>query len=61
MYLGSHALTMDAKGRMAIPARIRETLAAACGGRIVMTANPEAAADERCSVDLSGASVAGSA
>jgi len=48
VYLGSHAITMDAKGRMAIPARIREALAATCGGRIVMTANPETEGAERC-------------
>lgn len=35
---------MDAKGRMAIPARIREALAEACGGRMVITAHTE----ERC-------------
>ncbi|GMG86639.1 division/cell wall cluster transcriptional repressor MraZ [Biformimicrobium ophioploci] len=44
MYLGSHAINMDAKGRLAIPARIREGLMAACGGRLVMTAHTE----ERC-------------
>lgn len=48
MYLGSHSINMDAKGRMAIPARIRETLAADCAGKIVITANPEADPDERC-------------
>lgn len=35
---------MDAKGRMAIPTRIREALVAACGGRLVVTAHTE----ERC-------------
>ena len=44
MFLGSHAINMDAKGRMAIPARTRETLAAACDGNIVVTAHTE----ERC-------------
>lgn len=48
MYLGSHAISMDAKGRIAIPTRIREALMAACEGRIVLTANPEANPDERC-------------
>ncbi len=46
MYLGSHSITMDAKGRMAIPARVREMLVADCGGRIVLTANHE----DRCLV-----------
>lgn len=43
-FLGSHALNMDAKGRLAIPARVREGLDAVCGGRIVLTAHTE----ERC-------------
>lgn len=44
MFLGSHAINMDAKGRMAIPTKIRESLAAVCSGRIVVTAHTE----ERC-------------
>lgn len=44
VYSGSHAVTMDAKGRLAIPARIRDQLVADCGGRIVVTAHHE----ERC-------------
>ncbi|MDB6061830.1 MAG: cell division/cell wall cluster transcriptional repressor MraZ [Verrucomicrobiaceae bacterium] len=44
MYSGSHAITMDAKGRLAIPSRIRDQLVADCGGRIVVTAHHE----ERC-------------
>ncbi len=44
MFLGSQAINMDAKGRMAIPARTREALAAACDGQIVVTAHTE----ERC-------------
>ena len=43
-FLGSHAINMDAKGRIAIPTRVREELVAACSGRIVMTAHTE----ERC-------------
>lgn len=35
---------MDAKGRMAIPTKIRESLADVCAGRIVVTAHTE----ERC-------------
>lgn len=44
-FLGSHAINMDAKGRLAIPAKVREELSQICGGRIVVTANPE---EERC-------------
>ncbi len=44
MFLGSHAINMDAKGRMAIPTKIRESLADVCDGRIVVTAHTE----ERC-------------
>ncbi|WP_166251962.1 division/cell wall cluster transcriptional repressor MraZ [Marinobacter salicampi] len=44
-FLGSHAINMDAKGRLAIPARVREDLAQVCGGRIVLTANAD---EERC-------------
>lgn len=47
-FLGSHAINMDAKGRIAIPARVREDLAEACGGRIVLTANADNADEERC-------------
>lgn len=35
---------MDAKGRMAIPAKYRDSLADACGGRIVVTAHTQ----DRC-------------
>jgi MraZ protein len=35
---------MDPKGRMAIPTRIRDQLAASCGGRLVVTAHTE----DRC-------------
>lgn len=44
MFLGSHAINMDAKGRMAIPTKIRESLTSFCGGRVVVTAHTE----ERC-------------
>lgn len=43
-FLGSHAINMDAKGRIAIPTRVREDLASLCEGRIVLTAHTE----ERC-------------
>lgn len=44
MFLGSHAINMDAKGRMAIPTKIRESLSSLCDGRVVVTAHTE----ERC-------------
>ncbi len=44
MLTGSHAINMDAKGRMAIPTRIRESLAASCDGRLMLTAHTQ----ERC-------------
>lgn len=48
MYLGSHAISMDAKGRIAIPTRFRESLQADSAGKMVLTVNPEAAIEERC-------------
>lgn len=47
-FFGSHAINMDAKGRLAIPAKVREDLAHICGGRIVLTANADEADEERC-------------
>ena len=40
MFQGATALNLDAKGRMAIPARHREALAAAAEGHLVLTAHP---------------------
>jgi len=40
MFQGSQSINMDSKGRMAIPSRYRDVLAAACDGRLVITANP---------------------
>jgi MraZ protein len=40
MFQGSQSINMDSKGRMAIPSRYRDVLAAACQGRLVLTANP---------------------
>ncbi|MBR9909084.1 MAG: division/cell wall cluster transcriptional repressor MraZ [Gammaproteobacteria bacterium] len=48
MYSGSHSISMDAKGRIAVPTRVRELLMEECEGRIVVTANPEADVAERC-------------
>ncbi|MBB6522738.1 division/cell wall cluster transcriptional repressor MraZ [Pseudoteredinibacter isoporae] len=44
VYQGSHAINMDAKGRLAIPTSLRDSLTQACAGRLVITANTE----ERC-------------
>lgn len=40
MFQGAAALSIDAKGRLAIPARHREALAAASAGQLVLTAHP---------------------
>jgi MraZ protein len=40
MFQGAAALNLDAKGRMAIPARHREGLAADGEGRLILTAHP---------------------
>ncbi len=44
MFQGSHNINMDAKGRLAIPAKHRDVLAATCCSRIVMTAHTQ----DRC-------------
>jgi MraZ protein len=36
-FRGINNLTLDAKGRMAVPSRYRERLLEICGGRIVIT------------------------
>lgn len=43
-FTGSYSINMDAKGRIAIPTKVREILAAVCSGRITLTAH----AKERC-------------
>jgi MraZ protein len=40
MFTGSTQVALDGKGRMAIPARLRERLAQAGGGQLVLTADP---------------------
>ncbi|WP_319241084.1 division/cell wall cluster transcriptional repressor MraZ [uncultured Propionivibrio sp.] len=40
MFQGATALSLDAKGRLAIPARHREALVAASAGHLVLTAHP---------------------
>ena len=37
MFFGETAVNLDAKGRLAIPIRYRETLAGQCGNRMVLT------------------------
>lgn len=44
VFQGSHSITMDNKGRIAVPAKQRECLVSLCEGRIVMTAHTE----DRC-------------
>ena len=41
MFYGSHSINMDAKGRIAVPARVRESLQEQGSGRIVVTAHTE--------------------
>ena len=40
MYQGASALSVDAKGRMSIPARHRDALALQCEGRVTLTRHP---------------------
>mgnify|MGYP002636280113 FL=1 len=42
MFRGIHSVNMDAKGRLAIPAKFRDLLAEACGGQLVITIDPVA-------------------
>lgn len=44
MFRGNNEINMDAKGRMAVPARYRDALAADCGGQLVATIDIE----DRC-------------
>lgn len=41
MFQGSSALTLDAKGRMSIPARHRDVLSATEDGRLTLTRHPD--------------------
>ncbi len=41
MFTGSHQLTMDEKGRLAIPARYRQQLADSCNSQLVLTMGPD--------------------
>jgi MraZ protein len=40
VFLGASTLNLDAKGRMAVPAKYRDALAECCGSRVVVTINP---------------------
>lgn len=44
MFRGLHTINLDAKGRLAIPTKYRETLAELCGARLVVTVDME----DRC-------------
>lgn len=41
MFHGSAQLSLDSKGRLAIPAKYRDGLMVACEGRLVVTADPD--------------------
>jgi MraZ protein len=41
MFRGATKVTLDAKGRMAVPTRYRERLAARCDGHVVMTVDKD--------------------
>lgn len=41
MFHGSESISVDSKGRLSIPTKFRESIMAACEGRIVVTANPD--------------------
>ncbi|MEK0429529.1 MAG: transcriptional regulator MraZ [Pseudomonadota bacterium] len=40
MYQGASAMSMDAKGRVSIPARHRDALSIQCEGRVTLTRHP---------------------
>jgi MraZ protein len=41
MFTGASALSLDAKGRLAVPTRHREALLVACEGKLIVTRNHE--------------------
>lgn len=41
MFRGSHSVSVDAKGRFAIPVSYRQSLLDACAGRMVATVHPD--------------------
>lgn len=46
MFSGVSSVNLDAKGRFAVPAKYRDTLAKSCASRVVVTVNPSDR--ERC-------------
>ena len=43
MFQGASALTLDGKGRVAVPARHRDVLQSTAGGWLTLTKHPQAA------------------
>lgn len=41
VFQGASALSLDAKGRMAVPSRHRDALQALCGGQLTITKHPD--------------------
>jgi MraZ protein len=41
MFRGATKITLDAKGRLAIPARYRERVSARCAGQLICTVDPD--------------------
>lgn len=41
VFQGASALSLDAKGRVAVPVRHRDALSALCGGQLTLTKHPE--------------------
>jgi MraZ protein len=41
MFRGATRITLDAKGRLAIPARYRDRIAATCAGQLICTVDPD--------------------
>ncbi len=48
MFRGTHHHNLDNKGRLNIPARFRDWLAAHCDGQLVVTIDPQSQDGERC-------------
>ncbi|MFT4045511.1 MAG: division/cell wall cluster transcriptional repressor MraZ [Solimonas sp.] len=43
LFSGSHHLSLDEKGRLAVPARFRQHLSDRCGGQLIVTRGPDPA------------------